>query len=65
MTPLREDLNGEELGRAVARAVDVAPRRQAAALLLLELVHDEAVFDVDEVPDDVLALLAPLRMAAR
>ena len=66
MTPQHNDLSGdltsEQLATLVARADHLPLRRQAAALLLLELAHGD--LDV-EVSDDVNDLLAPVRMSLR
>lgn len=61
--PQPKDLSGDELAREVARARDLPVRRQAAALLLLELAHGDGLFDVDDVSDDVNAVLQPVRMS--
>lgn len=66
MTPQHNDfsgdLTGEQLATLVARSDHMPVRRQAAALLLLEL----ALGDLGvEASDDVNAALAPARMSLR
>lgn len=54
----RVEERGEDLWRAVACAADLTPQRQAAALLLLQLAHDDLELPLDDAPEVVRALLA-------
>ena len=65
----RTTLRTHDLSRAVAEAADLHPRRQAAALLLLQLSHGDDEVDIDtdiaEAPAAVRDLLRPLHIARR
>lgn len=65
MMPQQEEVSGDELALALVRARDIPLRRQAAALLLLELAGADLDVALEGAPDDVTAALAPLRMSLR
>ena len=67
MKNARTTLRTHDLSRAVARAADLHPRRQAAALLLLQLSHgdDEVDIDIAAAPAAVRDLLQPLEIRSR
>ena len=61
MTPQSDELSVDDLAGVVARATDVPVRRQAAALLLLELCGGD--LSAVEVSVDVRAVLEPVRVS--
>ena len=65
MKDARTTLRTHDLSRAVAEAADLHPRRQAAALLLLQLSHGDDEVDIDEAPAAVRDLLQPLHIPSR
>lgn len=69
MNNARTTLRTHDLSRAVAQAADLHPRRQAAALLLLQLSHGDDEVDIDTdiaaAPAAVRDLLQPLQIPSR